>query len=346
MYNFANDYSEGGHERILAALTATCRTQSGTYGLDDYSEQARALILQRLNHPESAVHFLAAGTQTNLVLIAAALRPHQGVISASSGHINVHESGAIEATGHKVLTIPSADGKVYASDVTRVFADHYADATAEHMVQPALLYISLPTEVGTVYSKDELFALYEVCHRYHARLYIDGARLGCALTARGCDITLADLARCTDAFTIGGTKNGALFGEALVINDPSLNTDFRYIQKQHGAFTAKGRLLGQQYIEFFKDGLYESLAQHANTQAQRIRDAVAALGYSFLTDSPTNQVFPILPKSLLASLNGKFGYSYWQPIDETHDAVRFCTSWATPPEEVDALIAALRSFQE
>ena len=344
MYNFANDYSEGGHERILAALTETSRTQSGTYGLDAYSDEARALILGRLNHPESAVHFLVAGTQTNLVLIAAALRPHQGVIAASTGHINVHESGAIEATGHKVLAIPSSDGKVYCDAVERVFAEHYADPTAEHMVQPAMLYISLPTEVGTIYSKDELAALYALCHRYHARVYVDGARLGCALTAEGGDVTLYDLARYTDAFTIGGTKNGALFGEALVINDPALNADFRYIQKQRGAFLAKGRLLGQQYIELFKDGLYESLARHANTQAQRIRKAVAALGYGFLTDSPTNQVFPILPKPLLASLDGKFGYAYWQPIDEAHDAVRFCASWATPPEAVDALIEAIRAF--
>lgn len=342
MYNFANDYSEGAHERILQLLSETNREQSGVYGLDVYSDEARALIGKRLMHEESAVHFLVGGTQTNLVLIAAALRPHQGVISAVTGHIGVHESGAIEATGHKVLTIPSADGKVYPDAVERVFTEHYEDATAEHMVQPAMLYISLPTEVGTVYHKDELVALHDVCHRHHARLYVDGARLGSALTAKGNDVTLHDLAVYTDAFTIGGTKNGALFGEALVINDPALNVDFRYIQKQRGAFLAKGRLLGLQFAELFRDGLYESLALHANTQAQRMREAFAATGCEFLADSPTNQVFPILPKTLLSKLGDRFGYSYWQPVDETHDAVRFSASWATPPEAVDALLVALK----
>ena len=344
MFSFANDYSEGAHERVLEALAKTNREQSGVYGLDAYSDEARALILAA-TESESAVHFLVGGTQTNLVVIAAALRPHQGVIAADTGHINVHESGAIEATGHKVLAVPAPQGKLTSDAVERVFAAHYADVTAEHTVQPAMVYISLPTEIGTVYTKAELIALKRVCERYGARLYADGARLGCALTAEGCDVTLPDLARYTDAFTIGGTKMGALFGEALVINDASLNRDFRYIQKQHGAFLAKGRLLGLQFSALFTDGLYFSLAAYANGEAQRLRAAIAKLGYSFLTDSPTNQIFPILPKALLTRVSERFGYSFWQEIDSEHDAVRFCTSWATPSAEVDALIALMQAYE-
>ena len=344
MYNFSNDYSEGAHERILEALVATNREQTTPYGLDSYCETARTRIGALLNHPQSAVHFLVGGTQVNATLIAAALRPYQGVISASTGHINVHETGAIEATGHKVLPIPSTDGKVRADEVAAVFAAHRADVNAEHMVQPALLYISLPTELGTVYTRGELAALQRVCHAYGAKLYVDGARLGCALTLPENDVTLADLAALTDAFTIGGTKMGALFGEALVVNDPALNQDFRYFIKQHGAMLAKGRLLGLQFQTLFDaDELYFTLARHANEMAELLRKRLAALGVPLLVDSPTNQLFPILPKAALAKIGAQFGYSAWEAVDETHDAVRFCTSWATPEAQVEALLGCIEA---
>ncbi|MEG1525383.1 MAG: aminotransferase class I/II-fold pyridoxal phosphate-dependent enzyme [Clostridia bacterium] len=344
MYSFSNDYSEGAHERILNALVQTNREQTPGYGLDPYCELARTRIAARLNHPGSAVHFLVGGTQVNATVIAAALKPYQGVVSAVSGHINVHESGAIEATGHKVLPLPSADGKVSADTVDALAQSHFDDATAEHAVQPGMLYISNPTEIGTIYSKTELASLYEVCHRHGMRLYVDGARLGCALTSQNNDLALPDLAQFTDAFTIGGTKMGALFGEALVINDPALNVDFRYHIKQRGGMFAKGRLLGIQFAALFEDDLYFTLAQHANDQAERLREGIRALGYSFLTESPTNQIFPILPKSILAELDKSFIYSFWQPYDETHSVVRFCTSWATDPAQVDALLKTLRSL--
>lgn len=348
IYNFSNDYSEGAHARILDALVATNSEQSAPYGTDSFCETARSRIGKQLNRPESAVHFVVGGTQANALLISAALRPHQGVVSADSGHINIHESGAIEAYGHKVLTIPSADGKVRASQVEALFRAHFSDATAEHMVQPGMLYLSNPTELGTIYTKSELTALWRVCHAHHARLYIDGARLGCALTAPGNDVTLADLATLSDAFTIGGTKMGALFGEAIVINDPALNTDFRYLIKQHGAMLAKGRLLGLQFATLFdSDALYFSLARHANAMAERLRAGLAARNVPFLVDTPTNQLFPILPQQALQAVAEQFGYSFWQQVGESRDAVRFCTSWATPEAQVDALLccidAALRS---
>ena len=341
MYSFVNDYSEGAHERILDALTRTNRNQTCGYGLDEHCENARKQILARLDPPESTVHFLVGGTQVNTVAIAAMLRPHQGALCADTGHINVHESGAIEATGHKCIPLPGVDGKITAAQVTQAFEQHYADDSHEHMVQPGMVYISQPTEVGTVYTKDELMRLYDACHRFGARLYVDGARLGCALTCPACDVTLADLARLTDAFTIGGTKMGALFGEALVLNDPALDTDFRYLIKQRGGMLAKGRLLGVQFEALFTDGLYEDLAAHAVTEAQRLRAAFLAHGFAFLTDSPTNQIFPILPKTLLAKIAERYRYSAWCPVDEAHDAVRFCTSWATDPAEVSAFIAYL-----
>ncbi len=262
-YNFMNDYNELGHERILEAIGRANREQDGAYGLDTQSAHARALIQQRLEHADSAVHFLVGGTQTNLTIIVAALKPHQGVVSADTGHINVHESGAIEAAGHKVLTIPSGDGKITAADVERLAAAHYTDVNAEHMVQPGMVYLSNPTEVGTIYKKDELSAVYDVCKRYGMRLYVDGARLGCALAAQGNDVTFGDLARLTSAFSIGGTKMGALFGEALVVNAPALNEDLRYIVKQRGGLLAKGRLLGIQFETLFTDGLYEKIGRHA-----------------------------------------------------------------------------------
>lgn len=337
-YNFMNDYNECAHESILEAIVKANREQDLGYGMDANCARARERILAELGGTRSNVHFLVGGTQTNLTIIAAAIRPYQGVVSPVSGHINVHESGAIEATGHKVLSIPSSDGKISAEAVRHYVAAHYADETAEHMVQPGMVYISQPTEVGTIYHKDELIALHDVCKEYGMPLYIDGARLGCALAAQGADVTLADLARYTSAFSIGGTKMGALFGEALVINDPALNKDFRYLIKQRGGMLAKGRLLGIQFETLFSDGLYYKIGEHAVHEAQRLAAGIQARGYELFADSPTNQIFPILPKSLLETISNSFGYAFWQDYDAENDVVRFCTSWATPPEQVDALL--------
>jgi threonine aldolase len=337
-YNFMNDYNECAHESILEAIVKANREQDLSYGMDATCERAKKRILDELGGAQSSVHFLVGGTQVNLTLIAAAIKPYQGVVAPDSGHINVHESGAIEATGHKVLTIPTDDGRITADAVRRLAAAHYADETAEHMVQPGMAYISLPTEVGTIYHKDELVALYEVCKEYDMPLYVDGARMGCALEAKGADITLADLARYTSAFSIGGTKMGAMFGEALVINDPALNKDFRYLIKQRGGMLAKGRLLGIQFDTLFTDGLYFKIGEHAVHEAQRLAAGIQARGYELFADSPTNQIFPILPKALLETISKSFGYAFWQSYDAENDVVRFCTSWATPPEQVDALL--------
>ena len=341
MYTFVNDYSEGACEEIIAALTRTNREQTPGYSMDPYCEDARKRILALLDSPVSCVHFLVGGTQANLTVISACLRPHQGVISADSGHINVHESGAIESTGHKVLTIPSPDGKVRSEEVEALITAHFQDANFEHMVQPGMLYLSNPTEVGTIYTKDELTKLYNVCHRHGIPLFMDGARLGCALTCPENDLTLHDLTNLTDAFTIGGTKMGALFGEAVVIQNPALQKDFRYLIKQRGGMFAKGRLLGLQFQALFTDDLYFRLARHANAMAAKLREGLTEKGYPFFVDSPTNQIFPILPKALLEALQEDFAWSFWQAYDETADVIRLCTSWATEESQVDAFLSAV-----
>lgn len=341
MIRFNCDYSEGAHPAILEKLAQTNLEQTAGYGLDPYCEKARKLIQDLCKAPQAQVHFLVGGTQTNMMLIAAALRPYQGALSPDSGHINVHESGAIEATGHKVLALPSKDGKITAQQVQEEYTKHYKDPDREHMVQPKLVYISNPTEIGTIYSKAELTALSKVCRENNLYLYVDGARLGYGLTAKSNDLSLADMAELCDAFYIGGTKVGALFGEALVITNPALQEDFRYVIKQHGGMFAKGRLLGIQFLALLEDGTYFNIARHANELAEKIKQACIEKGYSFLTQSDTNQQFPILPNSVLEKLGSKYTYSVWQPMDETHSAVRFCTSWATKEEDVTSLIKDL-----
>ena len=340
-YNFMNDYNECAHARILAAIAEANREQDDSYGMDGRCAHARALIQARLGGAQSDVHFVVGGTQANLTIIAASIKPYQGVVCAESGHINVHETGAIEATGHKVLPLPTTNGKITAEQIAQLVAAHYADANAEHMVQPGMVYLSQPTEVGTVYSRDELRAISRVCLLYGMPLYVDGARLGNAFAAEGADVFLTELARYASAFSIGGTKMGALFGEALVINDPALKKDFRYHIKQRGGMLAKGRLLGIQFETLFADGLYDEIGRHAVQQAQKIASGVRAKGYDLFVDSPTNQVFPILPRELLSTLANDFGYAFWQVFDAEHDVVRFCTSWATPPEMVDALLDSI-----
>lgn len=341
MIRFNCDYSEGAHSSILEKLAQTNLEQTAGYGLDPYCEKARKLIQDLCKAPQAQVHFLVGGTQTNMMLIAAALRPYQGALSPDSGHINVHESGAIEATGHKVLALPSKDGKITAQQVKEEYTKHYKDPDREHMVQPKLVYISNPTEIGTIYSKAELTALSKVCRENNLYLYVDGARLGYGLTAKSNDLSLEDMAELCDAFYIGGTKVGALFGEALVITNPALQEDFRYVIKQHGGMFAKGRLLGIQFLALLEDGTYFNIARHANELAEKIKQACIEKGYSFLTQSDTNQQFPILPNSFLEKLGSKYTYSVWQPMDETHSAVRFCTSWATKEEDVASLIKDL-----
>lgn len=341
MIRFDSDYAEGAHERILQRLLQTNEEQTPGYGEDAHCKNAARLILEHCGRPDAQVHFLMGGTQANLTVIAAALRPHQGVISAQSGHINGHEAGAIEATGHKVLALPSADGKLTAGQIDRFISDYYADVTHEHIVQPGMVFISQPTENGTIYQKAELAAIRSVCDRWGILLYLDGARLGYALGAENCDTTIADLAALCDAFYIGGTKMGALFGEAVVLCNPILQRDFRSLVKQRGGLLAKGRLLGIQFEVLFEDGLYFALGHGAVQQAARLRAALEQRGVPMLFDATANQQFPILPDEWLKSLSDRFSFAFWQRVDKGHGAVRFCTSWATKPEQMDALCAAI-----
>lgn len=341
MIRFECDYAEGAHDRILQKLFETNLEQTPGYGEDDYCAQARG-YLQKLCQDESVeVHFLVGGTQTNTAVITAALRPWQGVIAADSGHINVHETGAIEAYGHKVLPMPGRDGKLTAAQVAEVYDAHWKDSTHEHQVQPGMVYISQPTENGTLYTKGELTALWETCQARDLLLFVDGARLGYGLMSPACDMTLPELTRLCDVFYLGGTKQGMLFGEAVVIRSPALKKDFRYLMKQHGAMLAKGRLLGLQFCAMLEDGLYFDLARQADRLAIQLRGAFEERGYAMLFDSYTNQQYPILPDALLEALGREFSFSFWCRIDEGHAAVRFCTSWATEEAAVDALVRRL-----
>lgn len=329
MIRFNCDYSEGAHRQILQKMMETNMEQTPGYSEDEYCMEAAGKIRALCEREDAAVHFLVGGTQTNLTVISAALRPHQGALCAESGHINTHETGAIEACGHKVLTVPSGDGKITAAQVEEVYRQHVEDESFEHIVQPKLVYISNPTEYGTIYYKEELEALSAVCRKLGLYLYMDGARLGYGLMAEDNDLTMADIARLCDIFYIGGTKVGALFGEAVVILKEELKADFRYIMKQKGGMLAKGRLLGIQFSELFRDDLYFRMAKHADEMAELIREACEKKGYPLLVANRTNQVFPILPDAELERLKESYGYSYWERVDETHSAVRFCTSWAT-----------------
>lgn len=344
MIRFNCDYTEGAHPQILERLTATNMEQTPGYGEDEYCRCAAEKIRGLCKAPDSSVHFLVGGTQTNLIVTASALRPHQGALCADNGHINVHETGAIEATGHKVLALPSVNGKINAAQVAEYCESHIHNTAFEHMVQPGMVYISIPTEYGTMYSKSELSALSEVCRQYGLYLYVDGARLAYGLAAEDNDLTLPDLAELCDAFYIGGTKVGALFGEAVVISHPALQKDFRYIMKQRGALLAKGRLLGVQFDAMFDNDLYFKMGRHAVDLALKIRDAFAAAGYSFLIESPTNQQFVILPDTDLAMLEKDFAIEYMERVDEAHSAVRFCTSWATKDKDVQTLIEAIEKL--
>lgn len=344
MIYFNNDYAEGCHPKVLEALSLTNFYQTPGYGEDVYCAQAAEKIRTLCRRQDAAVHFLVGGTQTNMTVIAAALRPHQGALCAQSGHIHVHETGAVEATGHKVLALPSADGKITAQQVRQAVEAHRSDGSFEHMVQPKLVYISNPTELGTLYTLTELTALSETCRELGLYLFLDGARLGYGLMAKGNDVSLPDIARLCDVFYIGGTKVGALFGEAVVITNPTLKEDFRYIIKQHGGMLAKGRLLGVQFDTLLMDNLYFEISAHADALADRLRDTLLSLDVPFLVPGVTNQLFPILPDVVLGKLSEKYVFCEQQRVDEAHRAVRFCTSWATKPEAVDALCDDLRKL--
>ena len=338
MIHFECDYTQGAHPKIIEMLAKTNMEQTTGYGEDGHCERARQMILEKCRNKDAYVQFLVGGTQANTTVIAAALRPWQGVISADTGHINVHETGAIEATGHKVIALPNKDGKIAAEQIDACCREHFSAGNAEHMVQPGMVYVSNPTEYGTLYTKKELADLHEVCRKYGMLLFLDGARLGYGLMAETNDITLADLAKYTDVFYIGGTKVGALFGEAVVITNRALKKDFRYMIKQNGGMLAKGRLLGIQFDTLFTDDLYFKISAHADELAMKLKKIFLEKGYGLRYDSYTNQQFPILPDSHIEKLKEKYVFEFWEKVSDTESAVRFCTSWATKPEVVDELI--------
>lgn len=341
MLLFHNDYNEVCHPAILERLNMDAAGQMPGYGVDFACESAAEKIRKLCCRDDVAVHFLVGGTQTNLTVIAASLRPYQGVIGAQTAHINVHETGAIEATGHKVIGLPSDDGKLTAKQIDEAVCAQKASADAEHMVQPKMVYISNSTELGTIYTLEELEEISRACKEHGLLLFVDGARLGYALTAEGNDVTLVDLARLTDVFYIGGTKVGAMFGEAVVISNPQIAEDFRYMIKQRGAMLAKGWLLGLQFDVLMENDLYFTISAHANRLADQIRATLDKLGYSYLVPCNTNQIFPVLPDALLEKLALDFTFSEMERVDTTHRGIRFCTSWATKQESVDSLCEAL-----
>lgn len=342
MLYFNNDYNEVCHPAVMEKISENLSVQMPGYGMDVCCSEAAELIRKKCDAPNAAVHFLVGGTQTNLTVIAASLRPHQGVIAAESGHVNVHETGAIEATGHKVILVPSEDGKVLPAQVLQIVESQSLSMDAEHIVQPKMLYISNPTEYGTLYSLAELKELSQLCKANGLYLFVDGARMGYGLAASNNDITLSDYAQLCDAFYIGGTKVGAMFGEAVVIPNRSIAEDFRYLMKQRGGMLAKGWLLGLQFKALFENDLYEQIAAHADQMADRIRKTLSELGYTLYLPGTTNQIFVTLPDTLLAALGKDFTYANWEKPDETHTTVRFCTSWATKADSVDALCEAFR----
>ena len=339
MIHFNSDYTAGAHQEVMDALVRTNMEHTVGYGNDVYTAEARDMIREAVGAPDAEVMFLVGGTQTNATAIDGILRRHEGVLAAASGHIAVHESGAIEASGHKVLTLPERDGKVRSEDVEKFIEEFYADETYLHMVAPGMLYISQPTEFGTIYSLEELKALSEVCHRHNIPLYIDGARMAYGLKAEGADFTLRDIARLADVFYIGGTKCGTLFGEALVVTNRELLKNLFPLVKQHGALLAKGRLLGVQFGALFRDGLYERIGKEAVRLALKIREAFRKAGYKVVIESPTNQQFFQLPNDVIDRLRESIAFDYWGPRGERESVVRFVTSWSTTEQDVEMLIA-------
>ncbi len=333
--NFSNDYLQACHPAILERLVTTNCQETAGYGSDPITASAVERIRQACQAPDADVRFLIGGTQTNQVVIDALLRSYQGVIAAKSGHISVHEAGAIEFGGHKVIELDSPDGKLSAEQIATVIDNYWKDTNHEHMVMPGMVYISQPTELGTLYSKAELEAISSVCRANDVIFYVDGARLAYALAAPENDVTLADLARLCDAFYIGGTKCGAMFGEAIVLPDPKRIPHFTAIIKQHGALLAKGRLLGIQFDELFKNDLYLTIGQKAINQANRMRQALRQAGYQLVGNNPTNQIFCLVSNEQMAKLAKQMDFSFWETYDDSHTIIRFVTCWSTNDADVE-----------
>ena len=340
-HSFLDDYSEGAHPAILKALSETNLVQQTAYGDDAYSQQARGLIREHMGDVNPDVWFVASGTLANILTISSALRPHEAVIAPASGHIVVRETGAIEATGHKIITVAPAEGKLTPD---RIFAALDANAHFPHMAKPRLVYLSNATEIGTIYTRKEIEVISTLCKERGLLLLLDGARLGAALAATRNDLTLKDIAELTDIFWIGGTKVGALLGEAIVIPNPGLREEFKFHIKQRGALLAKGRVLGLQFSELFRDGLYFDLARHANAMAQRLSSKISDAGYGFAAETETNQLFPILPNAVIGKLKDDFEFYVWEARDESSSVIRLVTSWATQETQVDSFAARLREL--
>lgn len=340
MISFRNDYSEGACPEIIEAMVASNVVQHVGYGEDECCEAAKKAIKNVLEYENCDIHFLVGGTQANLTVIASILRPYEAVIAVDSGHINVHETGSVEATGHKVVIADGIDGKLSVEGIRKVVKKH----EDEHMVKPAMIYISNATEIGTIYHKAELQALREVCDELGLYLFMDGARLGAALSAEDNDVEFDDLCKYCDVFYIGGTKNGALFGEAVVIVNDDLKKNFRYMIKQRGGMLAKGWLLGTQFQVLFEQGLYLSSAKHANVLAQKMQEGLLKLGIPFFIQTTTNQIFPILKNEVIQELQKSYAFQVWEKIDDTATAMRFVTSWATKEEDVDRFLKDISSI--
>ena len=341
MISFESDYIEGAHPLILEALAKSNMESLSGYGSDKYTERAKEKIAAACGLPEAQVFFLTGGTQTNQIVIDTMLAQYEGVVSAQTGHVSVHEAGAIEYTGRKVLTIPAHNGKMDANELDSFIKDFYADGNHEHMVFPGLCYISHPTEYGTLYSKEELTQISEVCHKHKIPLFMDGARLGYGLASRQTDVTLQDVARLCDVFYIGGTKVGALCGEAVVFTKKNMPAHFDHLVKKHGALLAKGRLLGVQFDTLFTDDLYFKISKNAIERAEELKSAFSEKGYKFFIDSPTNQQFVILENSKMQELQKNLKFSFWEKYDENHTVVRFATSWASTSEKISELRSIL-----
>ena len=345
MISFESDYNNGAHPKVLQHIIDTNNTNSKSYGYDDWSENAKKKIKQACNCPEADIYFLPGGTQTNATVIDAILASYEGVIAAETAHINVHESGAIEAYGHKILTLPSHDGKILAEELESFLKVFHADPTCEHMVYPGMVYITFPSELGTLYTKKEIGDIYTICQNYNIPLYIDGARLGYGLMANGCDITLEWLCKHCDVFYIGGTKVGALCGEAVVFTHKNTPRHFFTIIKRHGALLAKSRLAGVQFEALFTDNLYLNISKHAIEMAMLLRDIFINAGF-IVSDSPTNQQFVVLKNTQIEKLQDLIAFETWEQINQENTLCRFVTSWATTHEDLHALSDALNTIIE
>ena len=338
-YLFFDDYSEGAHPSILEALARTNLQQEPGYVMDAFAVQAAGFIRERFGCPQAEVHFVSSGTQANLAVLSAILKPWESVIAAESGHINTHEAGAVEATGHKVNTVKGHQGKVRPAEIQEVVEMHNFD----QMVVPRAVYISQSTELGTVYTSAELTALSEKCKEHGLHLYLDGARLGAALASRACDLSPETVAQLVDVFYIGGTKNGALIGEAIVIVNPELQDHFRYNLRQRGGLLAKGRAVSLQFLELFRDNLYFEIARHANDLAEQLEAGIRECGYQILVEALTNQVFPIFPNPVIERLQQEYGFHVWEKFDAQNSVIRLVTSWATRENAVSEFLSTLRT---